>query len=191
MDRFVQRSRRSKNQAQPTVASVQSRSDEPYSEPPRKRTRVDEVGDSDDADAGSTSASVNEDTDHLPVVKVRIPDVDIPLSDVDHGPSRPEWETAFESSLPAVATDKQAIEEYEAMRASQESQAFQASQNDTDNPSAMVDKRQWVRGKSSIYVDAFNLALDTVLEDESHLFDAKEQRVFEQWRALDYEARYL
>jgi Fanconi-associated nuclease 1 len=173
------------------VASVHSRSDESCSEPPRKRTRVDEVGDSDDEDADSTPASIDEDADHVPVVRGRTLDVDIPLLDADHEPSRPERETAFESSLPAVATDKEAIEEYEAMRASQESQAFQASQNDTDNPSAMIDKRQWVRGKSSIYVDAFNLALDTVLEDESHLFDAKEQRVFEQWRALGYEAQYL
>jgi Fanconi-associated nuclease 1 len=173
------------------VASVHSRSEESCSEPPRKRTRVDEVGDSDDEDADSTPASIDEDADHVPVVRGRTLDVDIPLPDADHEPSRPERETAFESSLPAVATDKEAIEEYEAMRASQESQAFQASQNDTDNPSAMIAKRQWVRGKSSIYVDAFNLALDTVLEDESHLFDANEQRVFEQWRALDYEAQYL
>jgi Fanconi-associated nuclease 1 len=169
---------------------VQSRSEDPCSEPSRKRKRVDEVGNSDDEDACSTPASIGEDTDYVPIAKGRIPDVDIPL-DVDNGPSRPERETAFESSLPAVATDKEAIEEYEAMRASQESQAFQASQNDTDNPSAKIDKRQWVRGKSSIYVDAFNLALDTVLEDETHLFDAKEQHVFDQWRALDYEAQYL
>jgi fanconi-associated nuclease 1 len=191
MDRFVQRSRRSKNQPQPAVASVQSKSAESCSEPPRKRPRVDEVGDSDDEDADSTPASVDEDVDEVSVVRGRIADVDVPLPDADQGPPRPERETAFESSLPAVATDKEAIEEYEAMRASQESQAFQASQNETDNPSAMIDKRQWVRGKSSIYVDAFNLALDTVLEDESNLFDAKEQRVFEQWRALDYEAQYL
>ncbi|KAL2756801.1 hypothetical protein ACRALDRAFT_1075618 [Sodiomyces alcalophilus JCM 7366] len=49
----------------------------------------------------------------------------------------------------------------------------------------------WVRGRSSIYVDAFNHALDTVLEDESHLFDAKEHVVFDQWRQLDYESQYL
>lgn len=40
-------------------------------------------------------------------------------------------------------------------------------------------------------MDAFNLALDTVLEDEAHLFDSKEMVVFEQWRTLDYEAQYL
>ena len=37
----------------------------------------------------------------------------------------------------------------------------------------------------------FNLALDTVLDEESHLFDEAEKAVFEQWRALNYEAQYL
>lgn len=196
MDRFVQRCRRSKNQAHPkTLASVQSNSEETCSEPPRKRTRFEEVRDSDDEDADSTPASANEDEDRVPTINGRTSDADIPLLGADHdGLSKPK-ETAFESSLPAVATDKEAIEEYEAMRASQGSQASQPSQNqnDADDPFARskIDNRQWARGKSSIYVDAFNLALDTVLEDESHLFDAKEMRVFEQWRALSYEPQYL
>lgn len=50
---------------------------------------------------------------------------------------------------------------------------------------------RWVRGRSSVYVDAFRLALDIVLEDESHLFDEREQRVFQEWRSLDYESQYL
>lgn len=100
----------------------------------------------------------------------------------------PLCQTAFESSLPAVATDREAIEEYEAMRASQISQN---DAGDADDSAARIDKRNWVRGKSSIYVDAFNLALDTVLEDEAHLFDDKEKCVFDQWRALGYEAQYL
>ena len=54
-----------------------------------------------------------------------------------------------------------------------------------------LHQRTWTKGKSSIYVDAFNLALETVLEDEGHLFDEKEMEVFHQWRALDYEAQYL
>ncbi|PKS10486.1 hypothetical protein jhhlp_002238 [Lomentospora prolificans] len=53
------------------------------------------------------------------------------------------------------------------------------------------DSRKWIRGESSIYVDAFNLALDTVLEDESHLFDERERRVFDEWKRLDYESQYL
>ncbi|KAF3906227.1 hypothetical protein ABW20_dc0101794 [Dactylellina cionopaga] len=45
--------------------------------------------------------------------------------------------------------------------------------------------------KSSIYVDAFNLALDTVLEDESYLFDESEHEIFKKYRDLDYESQYL
>jgi Fanconi-associated nuclease 1 len=51
--------------------------------------------------------------------------------------------------------------------------------------------RRWIKGQSSIYVDAFNLALDTVLEDESHLFDERERRVFDEWKGLDYQSQYL
>ncbi|CAK7222833.1 hypothetical protein SEUCBS140593_005037 [Sporothrix eucalyptigena] len=45
--------------------------------------------------------------------------------------------------------------------------------------------------RSSIYVDAFNIALDTVLEQEEHLFNEQEKAVFAAWRNLDYEAQYL
>ncbi|EPS42936.1 hypothetical protein H072_3056 [Dactylellina haptotyla CBS 200.50] len=45
--------------------------------------------------------------------------------------------------------------------------------------------------RSSIYVDAFNLALDTVLADESYLFDEAEHEIFKRYRELDYEAQYL
>ena len=54
-----------------------------------------------------------------------------------------------------------------------------------------LNHRNWTKGKSSIYVDAFNLALETVLDDERHLFDEKEMEVFNQWRVLHYEAQYL
>ncbi len=91
---------------------------------------------------------------------------------------------AYESSLPPVETDAEAIEEYEVLRASQ------ASAPD-ETVSSRFDSRKWVRGKSSIYVDAFNLALDTVLEAETHLFSEKEVAVFQGWRNLDYEAQYL
>ena len=137
----------------------------PSNEPPRKRPRFEEVKDSEDDESEEPApTSVNRDEDV----------------------------SAFEDSLAAVATDKQAIEEYEALRASQASQVSQDNaDNDAGSPSARMGSRQWVRGKSSIYVDAFNLALDTVLEDEAHLFDRKETRVFEQWRGLSYEAQYL
>lgn len=90
---------------------------------------------------------------------------------------------AIEDALPPVHLDSETIEEYEAFKASQ-----QAS-----SPAATVQKtgQLWTKGRSSIYVDAFNLALDTVLEDETHLFDTKELAVFNHWKHLDYEAQYL
>ena len=91
--------------------------------------------------------------------------------------------TDLESALPPVQVDDAAIEAYEAFKASQEDSA--------DKPEERLEKRAWIRGKSSLYVDAFNLALDTVLEDENHLFDEAETDVFRIWRELGYEAQYL
>jgi Fanconi-associated nuclease 1 len=85
--------------------------------------------------------------------------------------------------LPDVKTGKDAVKEYEAFKASQEDKAEGADER--------LEKRTWVRGKSSLYVDAFNLALDTVLDEESHLFDEAETEVFRIWRNLGYEAQYL
>ena len=94
-----------------------------------------------------------------------------------------EHKTDLESALPEVKVDDEAIEAYEAFKASQE--------DNKDKPEERLEKRAWIRGKSSLYVDAFNLALDTVLEDESHLFDEAETDVFRIWRQLSYEAQYL
>ncbi|KAH4311042.1 fanconi-associated nuclease [Parastagonospora nodorum] len=91
--------------------------------------------------------------------------------------------TDLESALPQVKVDDEAIEAYEAFKASQEDNA--------DVTGERIEKRAWVRGKSSLYVDAFNLALDTVLEDESHLFDEAETDVFRIWREMSYEAQFL
>ncbi|TGZ79121.1 hypothetical protein EX30DRAFT_365451 [Ascodesmis nigricans] len=44
---------------------------------------------------------------------------------------------------------------------------------------------------TSIYVDAFNLALDTVLTDESYLFSTDELETFAVYRSLEYQAQYL
>lgn len=44
---------------------------------------------------------------------------------------------------------------------------------------------------SSLYTDAFNLALDTVLAEESHLFSEQEAEIFQRYRSLPYEAQYL
>lgn len=64
----------------------------------------------------------------------------------------------------------------------------QAEQESEQSPNPELE---WGRGKSSIYVDAFNLALETVLAEEAHLFDEAEMEVFRQWRNLAYEAQYL
>lgn len=94
-----------------------------------------------------------------------------------------EHKTDLESALPPVQTGEEAVKEYE---------AFKASQDTTDaGAEDRLQKRSWIRGKSSLYVDAFNLALDTVLDEESHLFDEAETELFSIWRGLGYEAQYL
>ncbi|KAI0196855.1 VRR-NUC domain-containing protein [Astrocystis sublimbata] len=101
-------------------------------------------------------------------------------SDDTHAPGP----TAIESSLPDIKPDKQALEDYQSFKAS--SQGKEAG-----SAASRLDSREWVRGKSSLYVDAFNLALDTVLDEEAHLFDDKEKRIFEEWGSLSYEAQFL
>jgi Fanconi-associated nuclease 1 len=114
-----------------------------------------------------------------------VPDSDAEDDDKDIKPEESELEhkTDLESALPPVKVDDEAIEAYEAFKASQE--------DNTEVAEERLEKRSWVRGKSSLYVDAFNLALDTVLEDETHLFDEAETDVFRIWRELGYEAQYL
>lgn len=91
--------------------------------------------------------------------------------------------TSLERALPAINTDKEAIQEYEALRAA--GTAFATERDER------LGQMAWVKGKSSIYVDAFNLTFETVLEEESHLFNEPELQVFEAWRGLSYEAQYL
>lgn len=91
-------------------------------------------------------------------------------------------QTDLETALPAIETEKEAIEAYEASRAAEQAELGLQER---------IDGRKWTRGKTSIYVDAFNLALDTVLEEESHLFDEAEHAVFKSWRELRYEGQYL
>jgi fanconi-associated nuclease 1 len=109
-----------------------------------------------------------------------IPDSDAESDVEDTGEISYQHPTDLESVLPPVKTDKEAIEEYEAMR-----------MIDRDFAGELKDRKSWVKGKTSIYLDAFNLALETVLDDERHLFDEKEMKIFEQWRELEYEAQYL
>jgi Fanconi-associated nuclease 1 len=115
-----------------------------------------------------------------------IPDSDAEDDDQDIKTEEKDEEvhkTDLESALPQIKVDDEAIEAYE---------AFKASKEDNDKAAEeRLEKRTWIRGKSSLYVDAFNLALDTVLEDESHLFDEAETDVFRIWRELSYEVQYL
>ncbi|KAL5121287.1 hypothetical protein ACEQ8H_000755 [Pleosporales sp. CAS-2024a] len=120
------------------------------------------------------------------VKKHKLPDSDAEDDQTNIEPEETdeqEHKTDLESALPQVKVDDEAIEAYEAFKASQEDSTEVAGQR--------LEKRTWVRGKSSLYVDAFNLALDTVLEDESHLFDEAETEAFRIWRELSYEAQYL
>lgn len=91
--------------------------------------------------------------------------------------------TDLEAALPPVRTDDEAIEEYEARKA--------AESAEQDIIKDGRERGAWVKGRSSIYVDAFNLALETVLEEESHLFDEPERAVFQIWKDMSYDAQYL
>ncbi|KAI4151201.1 MAG: hypothetical protein L6R39_002083 [Caloplaca ligustica] len=102
-------------------------------------------------------------------------------SDDDEQQVPPASQTELESALPPVKTDKEAIAKYEATRAADAGLDLQDR----------LGRRKWVQGKSSIYVDAFNLALETVLDEESHLFDEAEMAVFHKWRDMSYEGQYL
>lgn len=107
---------------------------------------------------------------------------DVNSSNRDDQPP-PSSQTDLESALPPIKTDQDAIDAYDALKAAEETEKL--------GTEGRMSERKWVRGKSSIYVDAFNLALDTVLEEESHLFDAAEREVFKQWSELPYEPQYL
>ena len=104
---------------------------------------------------------------------------------IDEEPQILASQTELESSLPAIETDNQAINEYETSHAVQE--------DDDKEPDLQqrLQNGKWRKGKSSIYVDAFNLALQTVLDEEAHLFDEAEMEVFRQWKELSYESQYL
>lgn len=100
----------------------------------------------------------------------------IAADDLDHIPNS---QTDLETSLPMIKTDEDAIEEYE------------ASKDSKLGLHVRLRDGVWQKGKSSIYVDAFNLALETVLDEESHLFSTPEMEIFTQWQKLSYESQYL
>lgn len=112
-------------------------------------------------------------------------EADSDASGLSLGPDVDSMETPLESPLPPpFEAGPDAIDAYETAGATEGALP-------QDSLSARLESRNWVRGRSSIYVDAFNLALETVLSDEACLFDAKETAVFDAWRALDYETQYL
>ena len=150
--------------------------------PPAKRLKTFDSTDG-DGDA-SIRDSDNETIPQSPKsYRAEIPDSEEDLDSEDDEEPKVQKVTELESALAPVKTDKEAIAEYEAMR--------QDVEHVPDDLKSRLVERKWTKGKTSIYVDAFNLALDTVLEDEGHLFDEKEQEVFKQWRALEYEQQYL
>ncbi|KAI9897468.1 hypothetical protein N3K66_007324 [Trichothecium roseum] len=140
---------------------------------PAKRRKTDEVQDSASEDSDAAESEVEKPT------KLTSTDGD----GYGDGRTHKERHTEFEDALPPTQDEEAAIIEYEFMKSSQ---AENAEDDTTDKTRPL-----WIRGRSSIYVDAFNLALDIVLEQEEHLFDTKEGDVFRQWRELDYEAQYL
>jgi len=194
MDRFVTRSRL-KTGSQDSSASPASLVKEDKREdkgPPAKKQRVDLIKSEDRDDTLSLPSSNDDDNEALTIDERPKPEpslTDKDLVSCEDDSISALHQTAFESSLPAIADDKQAIQEYELMRASQGSQSD--NQKGEGETLARINSRSWIPGGSSIYVDAFNLALDTVLEDELHLFNNKEKHVFEQWRSLTYDAQYL
>jgi Fanconi-associated nuclease 1 len=99
-----------------------------------------------------------------------------PADDLDQIPNS---QTDLETSLLAIKTDEDAIEEYE------------SSKDSKLGLHVRLRDGVWQKGQSSIYVDAFNLALETVLDEESHLFSVPEMEIFTQWRKLSYESQYL
>jgi Fanconi-associated nuclease 1 len=148
--------------------------------PSAKRLKTLESTDGED----STGISEDESNSRIPNrYRDEIPDSEDDDNALDQGQPKPARPTELESALPSIKTDKEAIAEYEAMRASE--------QDNAEVLQGRLKQRKWTKGKSSIYVDAFNLALETVLGDEGHLFDEKELEVFNQWKDLDYESQYL
>lgn len=136
----------------------------------------------------SLKASENSLSDETLDVKL---ENSIPLTSADEGPLNddegavPSSQTDLEFSLPTVETEGQAIEEYESPQRAEDGEEEELSLQER-----MRDGK-WRKGKSSIYVDAFNLALDTVLAEEAHLFSETEKEVFRHWRGLSYESQYL
>ena len=148
--------------------------------PPAKRNKCEESTDA--ASAFESDVDRNVDGGSPRTQFQEIPDSEAD-DENDEGVRPFGSQTELESALPPIKSDQEAISAYETARA--------AGTGETLDLQGRLGKRQWTQGKSSIYVDAFNLALETVLEEEHHLFDEAEIGVFEAWRTLSYEAQFL
>ncbi|KAL2375324.1 coiled-coil domain-containing protein MTMR15 [Blastomyces gilchristii SLH14081] len=142
---------------------------------------------------GSSSSNTESGSDALSL-EIRIPpsETEVGYNDdygIDNNSSAedylPSTQTDLETALLPIKTDNEAIANYEISKA-QEIKIEKGAKS-----LQRYEERHWVKGKSSIYVDAFNLALENVLEDEAHLFDETEMAVFNHWRGLPYESQYL
>ncbi|KAK5361759.1 hypothetical protein LTR20_009339 [Exophiala xenobiotica] len=171
----------------PHPASTRFNERDEFPSPPSKRVKTT---------TSNGAGSPKRDSPRKPLPKRasrnEIPDSEDEEQDMDEGgvelPSVPRT-TQLEATLPPVQTDEEAIEAYEAYKAGEDYVA--EDKPDEGTTLSRLESRSWIRGRSSIYVDAFNLALDTVLEEEGHLFNEAEHRLFKIWRGLAYEAQYL
>ena len=194
MDRFVKRTRPSQTANTGRVlAAGWTNTNKRLETPPTKKRRIDQVKLKDETENDDSSTPLNNDEDEDSFLSAQSRDsirdektgsVDVEEGDATDNVSAAHHHTALEDSLPEVKVDDDIIAEYEKLKSSQ-------VEDGESSAEARLQTRKWVRGQSSIYVDAFNLALDTVLQDETHLFDEKENCVFHNWRTLSYEAQYL
>lgn len=151
-------------------------------EPSKKRLKRENSVETTNSSAYETENNFKKRTSIATSARPTIPDFEAE-DDIDEDEGQnPYKPTELENTLPQIDTDKDAIANYESLR---------FDEKIPEDLKARLNQRTWSKGKSSIYVDAFNLALGTVLEDEGHLFDEKENEVFQQWQDLDYEAQYL
>lgn len=179
----------------PHPPSTNFNDDRDFPSPPAKRARLDAGSNVSDTEKRSALKKGGMRRS----IKNEIPDSedeDQELTDGSNGGLEAPRATQLEIALPPIQTDEEAIEAYEAYKAGEsalqgQEQEQEQEQGDPSTTKSRLESRSWVRGRSSLYVDAFNLALDTVLEDEGHLFNEAEMRLFQDWRDLDYEAQYL
>lgn len=170
MDAFVKRLPKRDVEGQSNERSLRNTS--PAVERPAKRPKRDE-----------DTASESEEPFELAIKHESSGIAPEESSDEKNQRRAKERVTDFENALPPTEASQEAIEEYETLKSSQGNTGEQI-QNKKIAP-------LWIKGRSSIYVDAFNLTLDTVLEEESSLFSSKELEIFDQWKSLNYEAQYL